>query len=92
MTKAIRLSLPPKGEARARLSEAGLVLAGETITSVRPGSEAARQKLRPGDKVEGVSVPAERPSPFLFAIPALAALLGLGLLQRRRRRVALRPA
>jgi MYXO-CTERM domain-containing protein len=31
-----------------------------------------------------VSVPAERPSPFLFAIPALAALVGLGLMQRRR--------
>ena len=55
-----------------------------------PGSEAARQKLRPGDKIEGVNVLNERPSPFLFAIPAIALLLGLALLQRRRR--ALRPA
>jgi MYXO-CTERM domain-containing protein len=52
---------------------------------VRPGSEAARQKLRPGDRIENVSVPNERPTPFLFAVPALAALAGLGFVQRRRR-------
>jgi hypothetical protein len=51
-----------------------------TITSVRPGSEAARQRLRPGDTIEGVRVPNKRPSPFLFAIPAVAALFGLALL------------
>jgi uncharacterized protein (TIGR03382 family) len=57
---------------------------------VRPGSEVARQKLRPGDKIEAVSVPSERPSPFLFAIPAIGLLAGLAWLQRRRRE--LRPA
>ena len=56
-----------------------------TIASVRPGSEAARLKLRPGDKVELVSVPNERPSPYLFAIPALVLLAGLIWIQRRRR-------
>jgi MYXO-CTERM domain-containing protein len=88
VAKAIRLSLGARGDARARLSEAGIVVSpgdAPTITSVRPGSEAARQKLRPGDRIEAVNVPNERPSPFLFAIPALAALLGLALLQRRRR-------
>jgi MYXO-CTERM domain-containing protein len=91
VTKAIRLSLGARGDARTRLSEAGIVVSpGEspTVASVRPGSEAARQKLRPGDRIEAVSVPNERPSPFLFAIPALAALLGLALLQRRRRATA----
>jgi MYXO-CTERM domain-containing protein len=44
--------------------------------------------LRPGDKIEAVSVPAERPSPFLFAIPALIALIGLAVMQRRRRAFA----
>jgi hypothetical protein len=86
--KAIRLTLGAKGDTRARLAQAGIVVspgAAPTITSVRPGSEAARQKLRPGDKIEAVSVPTDRPTPFLFAIPALAALLGLGLLHRRRR-------
>jgi TRAP transporter 4TM/12TM fusion protein len=91
VVKAVRLSLGAKGDTRARLAESGIVVsAGEqpTITSVRPGSEAARQRLRPGDKIEAVSVPNDRPSPFLFAIPALAALVGLGLVQRRRRGLA----
>jgi TRAP transporter 4TM/12TM fusion protein len=88
VTKAIRLNFGAKGDARSRLAESGVVLsAGEqpTITSVRPGSEAARQRLRPGDRIEAVLVPNERPSPYLFALPAVAALLGLALLQRRRR-------
>jgi len=92
VVKAIRLTLGDKGDARARLAAAGIALAPgaqPTITSVRPGSEAARQKLRPGDKIEAISVPSERPSPFLFAIPAIAMLLALALLQRRRR--VLRP-
>jgi TRAP transporter 4TM/12TM fusion protein len=90
VVKAIRLSFRAKGDARARLAEAGIVLSpgGQpTITSVRPGSQAARQRLRPGDRIEAVVVPSDRPSPFLFAIPALAALAGLALLQRRRRAV-----
>jgi hypothetical protein len=85
--KTIRLKLGEKGDARARLAEAGLVLspgATPTITSVRPGSEAARLRIRPGDQIEAVVVPSERASPFLFALPALALLLGLALLQRRR--------
>ena len=89
VSKAIRLSFSGKGDAKARLAESGIVVApGElpTITSVRPGSEGARQQLRPGDRIEAVRVPNERPSPFLFAIPAIAALFGLALLQRRRSR------
>ncbi len=94
VAKAIRLNFGDKGDARARLAESGVVLStGEqpTITAVRPGSEAARQRLRPGDKIEAVRVPSERPSPFLFAIPAIAALLGLALLQRRRRAATFSP-
>jgi hypothetical protein len=90
--KTIRLTLGKDGDARQRLAAAGIVLApGDppTLASVRPGSEAARQKLRPGDKIEVVNVLNDRPSPFLFAIPAIALLLGLALLQRRRRTVAL---
>jgi Domain of unknown function (DUF3394)/Tripartite ATP-independent periplasmic transporter, DctM component len=90
VSKAVRLTLGEKGDAQARLAVAGIVLSpGDqpTIASVRPGSEAARQRLRPGDRVEAVKVMNERPSPFLFAIPALAALLGIALLQRRRRSV-----
>jgi len=85
--KAIRLKLGEKGDAKARLAETGLVVsAGDTptVTSVRPGSEVARLRIRPGDRIEGVSVPNERPNPFLFAIPAILALLGIALIQRRR--------
>jgi TRAP transporter 4TM/12TM fusion protein len=96
VTKAIRLNVGDKGSAAERLATSGLVLspgAEPRIVSVRPGSEAARQRLRPGDKIEGVSVFAERPSPFLFAIPAIAALIGLIVLQHRRRGGAVaRPA
>jgi hypothetical protein len=42
-------------------------------------------KLRPGDRIVSVNVPNERPSPFLFSIPALALLAGLVWVQRRRR-------
>jgi hypothetical protein len=92
VTKGIRLNFGGTGDARKRLAESGIVLsAGErsTITSVRLGPEAARQRLRPGDTIEWVLVPNERPSPFLFAIPAVAALFGLALLQRRRRTISL---
>ncbi|MGE5512482.1 MAG: TRAP transporter permease [Bacteroidota bacterium] len=93
--KAIRLNLGAKGDAKARLAESGMILSPgspPTITSVRPGSEAARLRLRPGDRIEAVTVPNERPSPFLFALPALAALLGIGMLQRRRRPLRVVPA
>ncbi len=54
-TKTVRIKLGTKGDARARLAETGITLASPTaptLASVRPGSEAARLKLRPGDKVE----------------------------------------
>jgi TRAP transporter 4TM/12TM fusion protein len=88
VNKTVRLKLGAGDDARARLAPTGVTLASPTaptIGSVRPGSEAARLKLRPGDKVETVSVPNERPSPFWFAIPALVVLAGLVWLQRRRR-------
>lgn len=89
VTKAVRVSLGDKGDARTKLAEAGITLSSlgdqVTIASVRPGSEAARLKLRPGDRVEGVNVPADRPSPFLFALPAIVLLASIAMLQRRRR-------
>jgi TRAP transporter 4TM/12TM fusion protein len=88
--KTVRLKLGAGADARARLAGTGIGLASPTqptITSVRPGSEAARLKLRPGDKVESVSVPNDRPSPFWFAIPALVVLAGVAMIQRWRRAV-----
>jgi TRAP transporter 4TM/12TM fusion protein len=97
VSKAVRVELGSRGDARARLAAPGITVAGAgaepTIASVRPGSEAARLKLRPGDRVQSVSVPNdERKSPFLFALPALAALLAIALLQRRRRMARLATA
>lgn len=91
--KTVRIKLGQGADARARLAETGITIASPSqpiLASVRPGSEAARLKLRPGDKVESVSVPNERPSPYLFAIPALALLAGLVWIQRRRRQVPAR--
>lgn len=89
VSKAVRLELGAKGSAAQRLAAPGVTITGAQIApkiaSVRPGSEAARLKLRPGDDIASVSVPNERPSPFLFSIPALLALAGLAVLQRQRR-------
>ena len=90
--KTVRLGFGAKGDAVQRLNETGLVLSSLTadpaITSVRPGSEAARLKLRPGDRIDSVVVPNPRPDPFLFAIPALALLGLIAMLQLRRRAAA----
>jgi TRAP transporter 4TM/12TM fusion protein len=92
VVKAVRLELGNRGAAQQRLAVPGVAVAGAgdelTISSVRPGSEAARLKLRPGDKVQSLSVPnEERRNPFVFALPALAALFALAVYQRRRRAI-----
>jgi Domain of unknown function (DUF3394) len=87
--KVARLKLGSEGDAAKRLNAAGLSLsslsAAPVITGVRPGSEAARLKLRPGDKIANVLVPNPRADPFWFVIPALVLLGFVALLQRQRR-------
>ena len=92
VVKAVRLKLGVQGSVQERLTGAGIGVSGLTtqpvISSVRPGSEAARLKLKPGDRIESLSVAnTRRPNAFLFAIPAILLLAGLALLQRRRRGV-----
>lgn len=89
--KAVRLKVSAGAGAQERLSAAGIGVSGlstqPVIASVRPGSEAARLKLKPGDRVDSLSLAnTKRPNAFLFAIPAVILLAGLALLQRRRRR------
>jgi TRAP transporter 4TM/12TM fusion protein len=88
--KAVRLKLGAPAGVAERLAVPGIGVSGLTsqpvISSVRPGSEAARLKLKPGDKIESLSVAnTARPNAFLFAVPAILLLAGLALLQRRRR-------
>lgn len=90
VVKAVRLKLGGSGTAQERLAAAGVGVSGLSgqpmISSVRPGSEAARLKLRPGDRIDSLSVAnTARPSAFLFAIPAIALFAALALVQRRRR-------
>ncbi|HVX56393.1 MAG TPA: DUF3394 domain-containing protein, partial [Candidatus Saccharimonadales bacterium] len=56
------------------------------------GSEAAKYGLAPGDEVTSVLTAAQRPSRYWFALPALALLAIIVLLQLRRRKPALKPA
>jgi TRAP transporter 4TM/12TM fusion protein len=96
ISKAVRLSLGASGDPRKRLADAGLTLTSLSttpmITGVKPGSEAARLKLKQGDAIESVVVPNPRPEPFLFAIPALALLGLIIMLQRNRRSQLTAPA
>jgi hypothetical protein len=95
VTKTVRLTLGATGDGRQRLNQAGLSVSSLTIapqiTSVRPGSEAARLKIRPGDRIDSVLVANPRPQPFLFAIPALI-LLGFVVMVQRGRRSRLLPS
>jgi TRAP-type uncharacterized transport system fused permease subunit len=94
--KLVRLTMGMGATGRERLDKAGLTLGvvdgKELIQGVRFGSEAAKYGLAAGDEVTAVLLPAQRPSRYWFAIPALLVLGGLIVLQRRRRRYKLAPA
>jgi TRAP transporter 4TM/12TM fusion protein len=92
--KLVRLTLGAGNSVAERLATSGITLnqVGEAtmIQTVRFGSEARKYGLQPGDKISAVVVPADRPTPYWFAIPALV-VLGLIVLAQRRRRERLRP-
>ena len=82
VTKAIRLKLRQQGRctpaSRRERHLARLALRpDDRLRAARLGGGAA--EAAPGRQDQAVSVPNERPSPFLFAIPALIALLGLAV-------------
>jgi TRAP transporter 4TM/12TM fusion protein len=91
--KLVRLTMKPGNTGKDRLQADGLslsTLGGKvTVTLVRFGSEAAKYGLASGDEITAVLVPAHRPNRYLFALPALALLAGIVLLQLRRRRYGL---
>ncbi|MBX6426002.1 MAG: TRAP transporter permease [Variibacter sp.] len=90
--KVVRLTLGAGETPAQRLAASGLTLAGSgddlIVQSVRFGSEARKYGLQQGDRIRAVLVTAERPSPYWFAIPALALFALIVWTQRRRRAAA----
>jgi TRAP transporter 4TM/12TM fusion protein len=87
--KTISLRLDAPGPGRDRLAAAGLqvtTLGQEVrIGAVRFGSAAKRVGLEPGYKLVAIDVPADRPNPAWFYLPALLLLGAVYWAQRRRR-------
>ena len=79
-SKALALPLGPKGEPRKRLADAGLMLVplGDRlqIASVRFGSSAQKAGFEQGWDLVNLTVPADRPNPQWFFLPAML-LIGL---------------
>jgi TRAP transporter 4TM/12TM fusion protein len=88
--KLVRLTLREGATGTERLQAAGLTVttlgARTQVGTVRFGSQATKYGLAGGDEITAVLVPAERPSRFWLAVPALVVLAGVVLLQRRRQR------
>jgi TRAP transporter 4TM/12TM fusion protein len=91
--KVLRFAIGPGATGEEKLRGEGLTLRplGETmqVAAVRFGSEAAKFGLSAGDEIKAVYVPADRANPYWTAVPALALLGLIVLLQRRRRAPAL---
>jgi TRAP transporter 4TM/12TM fusion protein len=87
--KVVRLTMRSGATGTERLQRAGLSLAtlGDKVTVrlVSFGSEAGKYGLASGDEITAVLVPADRPSRYWFAIPALLLLAIVVTLQRKRR-------
>jgi TRAP transporter 4TM/12TM fusion protein len=99
-SKSLAVRLGPPGEPRKRLADAGLLVVplGDKlqVASVRFGSQAQKGGFEQGWNIESVVVPAERPDPHWFFIPALLAIglvwWGQGRRERRTLAAAAHPA
>jgi hypothetical protein len=95
-TKVVTLRLDPGATPEERLTRSGVTLlrAGDSfqVGSVRLRSPAAKAGLQTGQRVISVKVPADRPSEYLFYIPAFALLGIVVAVQLARRRGAAQPA
>jgi TRAP transporter 4TM/12TM fusion protein len=89
--KTVALPLGPAGDGAERLMEhAGIEVRDEDgkvlIDNITFGSPAEQAKLDFDWEITGIEVPAERMPKQVFYLPALALLVGIYLLQRRRRK------
>ena len=86
--KLVRLTMRQGRTGSERLQAAGMSLSvlGDKVMVklIGFGSEAAKYGLAPGDEITAVLVPAQRPSRYWFALPALLLLAGIVTLQRKR--------
>jgi TRAP transporter 4TM/12TM fusion protein len=95
--KVVTLRLEEGGTGQERLARAGLTVSrsGDAlqVTGVRLGSPARKAGLETGWRIVSVKVPVDRPSEYLFYVPALLLLgvVAAAQLSRRRKRAA-RPA
>jgi TRAP transporter 4TM/12TM fusion protein len=94
ISRAVMLPLGDAGPGRERLTRAGLgtmTLGDEvSVSFVSFGSPAERAGIESGWRITGVLVPADRPAPEWFYLPAFAVLgLVIGLQRRRRRKAGL---
>jgi hypothetical protein len=82
------LPMGDAGPGAERLTRAGLgtMVLGEqvSVSFVTFGSPAERLRIESGWQITGVMVPADRPTPEWFYLPALAVLAIIVGLQRRR--------
>jgi TRAP transporter 4TM/12TM fusion protein len=91
VTRRVMLPLGDPASGRERLTAAGLglmVLGDQVnVSFVRFGSPAERLGLESGSRVTAVFVPADRPAPEWFFVPALLLLAVVARNQQHRRRV-----
>jgi TRAP transporter 4TM/12TM fusion protein len=94
-SKALALRLGPPAEPRKRLSDSGLMLTplGDKlqIASVRFGSAAQKAGFEQGWEVQNFIVPAPRPDPHWFFLPALLLIGLIWWSQGRRERATVIP-
>ena len=88
--RVVRLTLGQGATGLDRIRATGVTLADQGGTwvaqTVRLGSQAARLGVKQGDEVKAIMVPADRMSPYWFALPGLLVYALIVLNQRRRRR------
>ena len=89
--RVVRLTLGQGATGLDRIRATGVTLADQggklVAQTVRLGSQAARLGVKQGDEVKALMMPAERMSPYWFAVPGLL-LYTLVVLNQRRRRAA----
>jgi hypothetical protein len=88
MHKSVRIELGPGNDVRSRIAAAGLTLfqtpEGWQVAAVRLGSPADKAGFEQGFRITGIEREAPRPAKEWLYVPALALIVLVWWLQRRR--------